>query len=58
MDRGLHPQKYSISYGYTVNAQYLSVIAGIELMLFFNFYCHRKLRLLLLFQVMLLGTTD
>jgi len=34
MCRGLHPQKYSISYGYAANAQYVSVIAGIELMLF------------------------
>jgi len=37
MGRGLHPQKYSISYGYAAmpdNAQYLSVIAGIKLMLF------------------------
>jgi len=34
MSRGLHFQIYSISYGYAANAQYLSVIAGIELMLF------------------------
>jgi len=61
--RGLNPQKYSISYGYAANGQYLSVIAGIELMLFVllycnNFYCHRKLRLFLLFKVMLFGTAD
>jgi len=40
MGRGLHPQKYFISYGYAAmpaNAQYLSVIAGIELMLFVLF---------------------
>jgi len=30
----LHPPKRSISYGYAANAQYLSVIAGIELMQF------------------------
>jgi len=33
--RDLHPpQKSSIPYGYAANAQYLCVIAGIELMLF------------------------
>jgi len=34
MDKGLYPHKHSISYGYSANAQHLSVIAGIELMLF------------------------
>jgi len=43
--------------------KYLSVFAGIDLILFvllllYNFYCHRKLRLLLMFKVMLLGTAD
>jgi len=33
MGRGSYPQKFSISYRYAANAQYLSVIAGIELML-------------------------
>jgi len=41
-------------------SKYLSVIAGIDLILFvllllYNFYCHRKLRLLLLCKVMQLG---
>jgi len=38
MGRGLQciasPKKRSISYGYAANAQYLSVIAGIELLVF------------------------
>jgi len=44
MGKDLHPQNYSISYGYAAmpaNAQYLSVIAGIELMLL-CYYCSSK----------------
>jgi len=34
MGRGSHPPKFSISYRYVANDQYLSVVDSVELMLF------------------------